>query len=83
MLAEQSTHNKTLGPDIKGLPFQYLFRLYVVLCTSVQASVQGGIITRILASGMQRSLETWAKFSADLMQNDANSVKTNASHTLF
>ena len=36
---------------------------------------QGGIITRILASGMQRSLEPRAKFSAEVMQNYANSAK--------
>ena len=36
---------------------------------------QGDIITRILASRMQRSLETRAKVLTELMQNDANSAK--------
>ena len=36
---------------------------------------QGGIIMRILASRMQRSLEPRAKFSAELMKNDANNAK--------
>ena len=39
------------------------------------ALAQGGIITRILASRMQRSLESRAKSSSELMQNDANSPK--------
>ena len=40
-----------------------------------QSGIRGGIITRILASRMQRSLKPRAKFSAEVMQNYANSVK--------
>ena len=37
--------------------------------------MQGGIITRILASRMQQSLEPRAKFSAERMENGTFSVK--------
>ena len=51
------------------------FHTHTVIQKNDNKSFQGGIITRILASRMQRSLEPWAKFSAELMQNDANSAK--------
>ena len=50
-------------------------RKLVLLLNLKEKGIQGGIITSILASRMQQSLEPGAKFSAELMQNNANSAK--------
>ena len=52
------------------------------LCRGI-CGLQGGIITRILASRMQQSLEPWAKFSVEVMKNHANSTKQKHHTRLF